>query len=77
MKIKTYPLQFTEEYLKEIKEKAKENNMSIKEFILNAIQEKLLRKLIKISEEYLGKEETDKIIEETLKEFIKEIKEKE
>ena len=37
MKIKTYPLQFTEEYLKEIKEKAKENNMSIKEFILNAI----------------------------------------
>ncbi len=43
MKIKTYPLQFTEEYLKEIKEKAKENNMSIKEFILNAIQEKLER----------------------------------
>lgn len=41
MKIKTYPLQFTEEYLKEIKEKAKEKNMSIKEFILNAIQEKL------------------------------------
>ena len=37
MKIKTYPLQFTEEYLKGIKEKAKENNMSIKEFILNAI----------------------------------------
>lgn len=37
MKIKTYPLQFTEEYLKEIEEKAKENNMSIKEFILNAI----------------------------------------
>ena len=41
MKIKTYPLQFKEEYLKEIKEKAKENNMSIKEFILNAIKEKL------------------------------------
>ena len=41
MKIKTYPLQFTEEYLKEIKIKAKENNMSIKEFILNAIQEKI------------------------------------
>ena len=37
MKIKTYPLQFTEEYLKEIKIKAKEKNMSIKEFILNAI----------------------------------------
>lgn len=41
MKIKTYPLQFTEEYLREIEEKARENNMSIKEFILNAIQEKL------------------------------------
>ena len=37
MKIKTYPLQFTEKYLKEIETKAKENNMSIKEFILNAI----------------------------------------
>lgn len=37
MKIKTYPLQFTEEYLKKIETKAKENNMSIKEFILNAI----------------------------------------
>ena len=41
------------------------------------MKEKLLTKLIKISEKYLGKEETDKIIEETLKEFIKEIKEKE
>lgn len=41
MKIKTYPLQFTEEYLKEIETKAKEKNMSIKEFMLNAIQEKL------------------------------------
>ena len=41
MKIKTYPLQFTEEYLKEIETKEKEKNMSIKEFILNAIQEKL------------------------------------
>ena len=43
MKIKTYPLQFTEEYLKEIETKAKEKTMSIKEFILNAIQEKLER----------------------------------
>ena len=43
MKIKTYPLQFTEEYLREIEKKAKENNMSIKGFILNAIQEKLER----------------------------------
>ena len=41
MKIKTYPLQFTEEYLKEIEKKAKENNMSIKEFILNAIANKM------------------------------------
>lgn len=41
MKIKTYPLQFTEEYLKEIKEKAKENSMSIKEFILNAIENEM------------------------------------
>ena len=41
------------------------------------MKEKLLKKLIKISEKYLGNEETDKIIEETLKEFIKEIKEKE
>ena len=41
MKIKTYPLQFTEEYLKEIETKANEKNMSIKEFMLNAIQEKL------------------------------------
>ena len=37
MKIETYPLQFIEEYLREIEKKAKENNMSIKEFILNAI----------------------------------------
>ena len=41
------------------------------------MKEKLLKKLIKIREKYLGKEETDKIIEETLKEFIKEIKEEE
>lgn len=41
------------------------------------MKEKLLKKLVEISEKYLGKEETDKIIEETLKEFIKEIKEEE
>ena len=41
MKIKTYPLQFTEEYLKKIETKAKEKNMSIKEFILNAIANKM------------------------------------
>lgn len=44
MKIKTYPLQFTEEYLIIIKEKALENNMTIKEFILNAIEEKIKEK---------------------------------
>lgn len=44
MKIKTYPLQFTEEYLKRIEIKAKENNMTIKEFILNAIEEKIKEK---------------------------------
>lgn len=41
------------------------------------MKEKLLKKLIEISEKYLEKKETDKIIEEALKEFIKEIKEKE
>ena len=41
------------------------------------MKDRLLKKLIEISEKYLGKEETDKIIEETLKEFIKEIKEEE
>jgi hypothetical protein len=41
MKIKTYPLQFTEEYLEEIADKAKENGMSIKEFIQLAIKEKM------------------------------------
>lgn len=44
MKIKTYPLQFTEEYLTIIKEKALENNMTIKEFILKAIEEKIKEK---------------------------------
>ena len=41
MKIKTYPLQFTEEYLKHIEEKAHKSNMTIKDFILKAIEEKL------------------------------------
>ena len=41
MKIKTYPLQFTEEYLKEIKTKAKEKKMRKKEKILNAIANKM------------------------------------
>ena len=41
MKIKTYPLQFTEEHLNEIKEKARESHLSIKEFMLLAIEEKM------------------------------------
>ena len=41
MKIKTYPLQFTEDYLKLIKEKAKEKGMSIKEFIFYAIEKEM------------------------------------
>lgn len=44
MKIKTYPLQFTEEYLTTIKEVALKNNMTIKEFILKAIEEKIKEK---------------------------------
>lgn len=39
--IKTYPLQFTESKLNEIRDKAKEMDMSIKDFIMLAIQEKL------------------------------------
>ena len=41
MKIKTYPLQFTEEYLKHIEEVAKEQGKTIKDFILEAIKEKI------------------------------------
>jgi len=41
MKIKTYPLQFTEEHLNEIKEKARDLHLSIKEFMLLAIEEKM------------------------------------
>lgn len=41
MKIKTFPLQFTEEKLEEIREDAKVNGMSIKAFILAAIDEKM------------------------------------
>ena len=40
MKIKTYPLQFTEENLNEIKEVAASIDMNIKEFMLTAIKEK-------------------------------------
>lgn len=40
MKIKTFPLQFTEEYLDEIRDLARGNEMTIKEFIMSAIAEK-------------------------------------
>ena len=40
MKIKTFPLQFTEEYLDKIRDIARGNSMTIKEFILSAIAEK-------------------------------------
>lgn len=43
MKVKTYPLQFTEDYLKMIGNVAKMQNMTIKEFILKAIEEKIKR----------------------------------
>ena len=41
MKIKTYPLQFTEEYLKHIEKVAKKHNKTIKDFILESIKEKI------------------------------------
>ena len=41
MKIKTFPLKFVEQELKEISDKAKEMNMSTNQFILEAIKEKM------------------------------------
>ena len=41
MNIKTYPLQFTEEKLDEIRRAAKEQNKSIKKFMYEAIEEKM------------------------------------
>lgn len=43
MKIKTFPLQFTEKYLNEIRKVANDNGMSIKELMLTAIEEKVKR----------------------------------
>lgn len=43
MKVKTYPLQFAEKDLEEIREKAKALDMSVKEYILKAIAEKMKR----------------------------------
>lgn len=41
MKIKTFPLQFTEDYLDKVRKIATDNNMSMKELMLSAIAEKL------------------------------------
>lgn len=41
MNIKTFPLQFTEEYLDKIRGAANESGVTIKSFILDAIQRKL------------------------------------
>ena len=38
MKIKTFPLHFTEEKLDKIREEAKKRGMSVKDFILYAIE---------------------------------------
>lgn len=43
MKIKTFPLQFTEDRLNEIREAAHAQGLTIKEFILQAVQEKIER----------------------------------
>lgn len=41
MKIKTYPLQFTESELNKIRVKAESLGMTIKDFMLAAIKEKM------------------------------------
>jgi len=41
IKIKTYPIQFTEDRLEAIKLQATKQGMTIKDFILVAIQEKM------------------------------------
>lgn len=43
MKIKTFPLQFTEENLEEIRKAAADAGMTTKDFILSAIREKMER----------------------------------
>lgn len=43
MKIKTFPIQFTEDHLDKIRKSAADLNMSIKDFILSAIEEKIKR----------------------------------
>lgn len=41
LKIKTFPLQFTEEYLNEIRCKAERQNKTIKQFIMDLIQKEM------------------------------------
>ena len=43
MKIKTFPLQFAEDYLDKIRKAAADADMSIKDFILSAIADKMER----------------------------------
>ena len=43
MRIKTFPLQFTEDYLDRIRQVATDNKMTVKEFIQSAIAEKIER----------------------------------
>ena len=44
MKIKTFPLQFTEDYLKKIREKAENENKTIKQFIMDLIEKEVEKK---------------------------------
>lgn len=41
------------------------------------MEKALLKKLIELSEKYLGKEETDKMMDEIIEEINEELKEKE
>lgn len=43
MRIKTFPLQFTEDYLDKIRQAADNEGTTMKEFILSAIAEKMER----------------------------------
>lgn len=43
MRIKTFPLQFTEDYLDRIRQVATDSKMTVKEFIQSAIAEKIER----------------------------------
>lgn len=43
MRIKTFPLQFTEDYLNQIREIAAKNGFTIKDFIQSSITEKIER----------------------------------